>query len=277
MDPKLTEMYSKMLLNEKKEKPTEMKKGVPTAPKGAPRIKPGHGFDGAESNGKPVKGTGPESPGAKKSVKKPKAINDSFIGMSKFERIFRNTLLEDTESPEGEVAQPPMPPAGLPGVPGVGEPSAEGDEVESELGGEDGDIIADLRDVVSKLQDILHTLGVEDEEGEEEEEVEQEMDGKSDVNGDINNVESAGSEVSSEEGVTESLKSAISELKASFGKLQGKLNKVEGKVKPVTGKASPGESVGKPLHSSNLHAKGHMSVTSKLKPGKSLFERRFRK
>ena len=289
MDPKLTEMYTnRVLLSEKKNskeqaKPKEMSGDALRNTKGAVVTSTVKKFDIGNGKNKPVQGTGP---GAVKGVVKPKKVTeDVYTGMSKFERIFRKTLSEDVEPTDAEI-EGSMSPTVAPEVgANAGEVSSEekvdGEEGEGEGEGEDeGDIIEDLQDVVTKLQDILQSLGVE---GEEEEEEEGENEGESkdspeDINSDIDNVEAPG-HTTTGEGVSESLKdlkSAMKVLKTKFGTLTGKLNKVGGKIKPATGTASTGDgAAGKALSkNTSLQSKSSMHVTSHLKPGKGLFEKR---
>ena len=275
MDPKLVDMYTNgVLLNEKKKseggKPTPLKASAPTKknvvePAKSRRVD----FESDVDLTADFKKTGPSKV---KNVKKPQHLKDSFSGFSKFDGIFRRALSEDAGLPaspeEGEPSEDVE-------LPTSEEPQPEGAEEGAEEGSEEKDIVSDLQDVVSRLNDILQELGVEGEEGEEAGE------GESEVNGDIDQVEGpeSGEEPTApEQGVSESLsdlKTAIHGLKTKLSTLTGKSNKVSTSLKVASGKAVGGDSVGKPLAlNKTLQAKNNMDVTTKLKPGHNLFERR---
>ena len=238
------------------------------------KVTPGKGFEEDETLLAGFKKTGPVPV---KGVKKPKPMHtEEFTGFSKFDSIFQRALCEDIEQDSTTT----LPAAGTQMEPASAESTeSEHDETTDEVESEDtGDIIADLQDVVGKLNDILQSLGApqEDEESEESEEGEE----GGDVNDDINDVEGKTAETA-EQGVTESLKdlkSAIHGLKTKLSTLTGKQNKVSTSLKVTKGKAAASEHSGKALPSKidHLQSKSHQKVDSKLKVGGSLFERRGR-
>lgn len=274
MDPKLVEAYtSRVLLNEKKQhgdaKPLG-DKGKKLQGKGSSVVKPAKAgefdLENDVSLTSAFKSTGTSRV---KNLKKPQKLSDSYKGYSKFDSIFKRTLMEELdEQPEASTAPVET---GAP-VDDVEQLSQEPQEVE----GDEGDIVSDLQDVVSKLNDILLTLGA----GEEEE---SEEDASADVNNEIDQVEGPVEGVDVEKApanVAESLsdlKGAILKLKTGLHALTSKKNVVSSKLKVTKGKATPGELAGKPLpKNTSLQSKSSMHVSTKLKPGHGLFERRGR-
>jgi len=208
-------------------------------------------------------------PNKVKKLHKPKKIaeGENIFANSKFDTIFRRTLLEDTDSETVEDAQPGLPEQDIDG--GTDEGSADGTESEEHEG--EGDVVADLQKVVDQLQDILQTLGSGEEEEEEEEETPEHNE---DVNSEIDQAEGA----HGEEGVKESLddlRTAIQGLKSKISGLTGKANKVKNAAKVKSGHpATYGKSVElKPLGKSDLTSKNN-KVTTSLKVGKNIFEAR---
>jgi len=148
------------------------------------KVKPGKSFEEDEPLLAGFKKTGPS---AVRGVKVPKTLKtEEYTGYSKFDSIFRRTLSEDLEQDLNNTA-PAAPSSDFPPANASEEPASEG-EGDEEIGEEsEGDIIADLQDVVGKLNDILQSLGASSEEDEEEDESE-EQEG---VNNEIDDVEGA--------------------------------------------------------------------------------------
>lgn len=217
-------------------------------------------------------------PNKVKKLHKPKKLaeGENIFANSKFDTIFRRTLLEDTEGESVEDVQPGLPEQDLAGNEGEHADAADGSEAEEHEG--EGDVVADLQKVVDQLQDILQTLGggegEEEEEGEKEEEAEEEPHQAEDVNSKIDQAEGA----HGEEGVKESLddlRTAIQGLKSKISGLTGKANKVKNAAKVKSGHPSTyGKSVElKPLGKSDLTSKNN-KVNTSLKVGKNIFEAR---
>lgn len=270
MDPKLVDAYTnKILLNEKKQH-SEAKplgdKGGKLQGKGAAVVKPAKAseFD-FEKDVKLTSAFAKTGTSRVKNLKKPQKLSDSY---SKFDAIFKRTLMEEVDDATPEELPSDDVGASEPVDQEFAPEGAEGTE-ESE-----GDIVSDLQDVVSKLNDILTTLGANEDEDEGEE--------KEDVNNEIDQVEGPGegSEPVNEEpaSVSESLsdlKGAILKLKTGLNALTSKKNVVSSKLKVTKGKADAGEPAGKPLaKNTSLQSKGNMHVQTKLKPGHGLFEGR---
>jgi len=268
----LSEQYERnVFLTEKKksvEKPKHPKFTKQHTVKG--KVKPGKSFEEDEDLLAGFKKSGPTHA---RGVMTPKKLKtDESIGYSKFDSIFRRTLSEDIEQ---DFNNNDAPTSSSPNFPPANSSNQSAHEEGDEEGGEESesDIIADLQDVVGKLNDILQSLGASSEDGDEEEEESEE------VNDDIDNVEGkSADEQSIEQGVTESLKdlkSAIHGLKTKLSTLTGKQNKVSTSLKTTKGKAVASEHSGKPLsHNNSLQSRSGQKVNGKLKVGGSLFERR---